>query len=425
MEIKEMKMARAQIHEDQKKIYDKADEEKRDLTVDEETTIENAFIEFGKLSDEIKIKEAEEQRRVGLAAKYAENEALLKRNVGSKTKTETETDNRQDNADTETAAAKKVAEAFRHFLLDPNGYNEYRALQVDQSTTGGYLAVPEKFVADLIKEKDDLLWMRRLSKTTTMTDAVEIAFPELDSSPRASTWGGEVQEPPEDSSMRFVKRGLKPYPHSLLLKVSKELVRVSAIGVDSLVREELAKSFATTEEIAFMTGSGQNQPLGVFTSLGGAGNSGITSDRDISAGNTTTAIKADNLRNVKYALKAQYRSGSSIGWIFHRDGIKMVSKLKDGDGQYLWQNSITIGDPDRLMGYPVYESENAPNTFTTGKIVGILGDYNEYRIVDSLTMTIQVLFEKYATTNQNGYLGRAQTDGMPVQPAAFARIKLA
>ncbi len=165
--------------------------------------------------------------------------------------------------------------------------------------------------------------------------------------------------------------------------------------------------------------------FGVFTSIGGAGNSGITSDRDVSSGNTTTAIKADNLREVKYSLKAQYRASTSIGWIFHRDGIKMISKLKDGEGQYLWSPGITVGDPDRLMNYPVFESENAPSTFTTGKLVGILGDYKEYWIADSLNMTIQVLFEKYATTNQNGYLGRAQTDGMPVKANAFARVKLA
>lgn len=422
MKIKEMKMARAQIHEDQKKIYDKADKEKRNLTTGEETTIENAFVEFGKLTDDIKTAEAEEQKRVDLAAKYQENEALLKRSVDSKTKTETATDNREDNTDTEKAA-EKLMTAFRSQLLGDS--DEYRALQADQDTTGGYLVAPETFVARLIKDKDRLLWFRGLATTDTLTNAISVGYPELDTDPSDPDWTAEIKTGTEDSDMDFTKRALTPHPVAKRIKVSEKLLRVSTMGVDSIVRDRLGYKFRTVEENAFLNGPGQNQPLGVFTSLGGAGNSGVTSDRNVTAGNTTTAIKADNLRNVKYSLEAQYRQGSSFGWIFHRDGIKMVSKLKDGEGQYLWSPGIKVGDPDRLLNYPVHESEYAPNTFSTGKRVGMLGDFSQYWIVDALTMTIKVLMELYAETAQIGYIGRQETDGMPIDANAFAVVTLA
>ena len=124
-------------------------------------------------------------------------------------------------------------------------------------------------------------------------------------------------------------------------------------------------------------------------------------------------------------LKAQYRNLPSCRWCFHRDGIKMIRKLKDGEGQYLWKMGIADGKPDTILGKPYEESEYAPSTFTTGKIVGIIGDWAQYWIADSLAMEIQVVTELYAAANQNGYFCRKETDGMPVLEEAFSRVVLA
>ena len=70
-------------------------------------------------------------------------------------------------------------------------------------------------------------------------------------------------------------------------------------------------------------------------------------------------------------------------------------------------------------------SEYAPNTFTTGLYVGLLGDFSHYWIADALEMTVQRLVELYAGTNQTGFIGRLETDGAPVLEEAFARVKLA
>ena len=168
-----------------------------------------------------------------------------------------------------------------------------------------------------------------------------------------------------------------------------------------------------------MPGSGPSQPLGVFT----ASNDGISTGRDVNTGNTTSSIGADNLRNVKYNQKGNY--WPSLRWIFHRDAVKAISKLKDGNGQYLWQPGITTGDPDRLIGFPVIMSEYAPNTFTTGLYVGILGAFEHYWIADALSMEIQRLEELYAAANQVGFLIRSETDGLPVLEEAFTRVTLA
>jgi len=191
------------------------------------------------------------------------------------------------------------------------------------------------------------------------------------------------------------------------------------MGVDGIVRSRLGYKFAVVQDNAFLNGTGAQQPLGVFT----ASDNGIPTSRDVSTGNLATELRFDGLKECEYSIKAGYRRVAS--WIFHRDAVKMISKLKDGEGRYIWQPSVVVADPDRILDIPVRESEYAPNTFESGLYVGILGDFRFYWIIDALTLTIQVLLELYAATNQNGYIGRLEADGMPVLAEAFARVKLA
>jgi HK97 family phage major capsid protein len=103
----------------------------------------------------------------------------------------------------------------------------------------------------------------------------------------------------------------------------------------------------------------------------------------------------------------------------------MVAKLKTGAGEYIWRESVRAGEPDLLLGLPTYMSEYAPSTFTNGLYVGILGDFSNYWIADALSMDMQRLDELYAATNQVGFIGRMESDGMPVLEEAFVRVKLA
>jgi HK97 family phage major capsid protein len=294
------------------------------------------------------------------------------------------------------------------------------ALQKDSDPAGGY-TVPAQFAARLIQALDNVVFMRQIGTVLPpLTVGGSIGVPSLDADPADPTWVAEISTGAEDSTMSFGKREMRPHPLAQLIKVSKTLVRQSALPIEAIVRERLLYKLSVVEENAFLNGSGAAQPLGVFT----ASSSGISTSRDVSTGNSTTAIGADNLREVKYSLARQYR-GPSLRWVFHRDAVKMISKLKDGNGQYLWSPGIAGQMEDTILNVPVIESEYAPNTFTTALYVGILGDFSQYWIIDSLGATIDVASELYMATNQNGYFSRTETDGAPVLEAAFARVKLA
>lgn len=316
--------------------------------------------------------------------------------------------------------ADEISMAFADHLRigSQSTFEAYAALQQDNPTQAGYLVAPQKFVSELIKELDNILFMRRIAKVLPpLEGAQSLGYPKRTARLGAAAWGTEIAAPTTDASLAFGKREFKPQPASAEILISKTLIQ-NAPNVDQIVRDEMAFMFGVLQENAFMTGSGANQPLGVFT----ASNDGISTARDISAGNTATEIKIDGLLEARYSIKEQYQR--NLQWIFHRDAIKKIAKLKDSDGQYVWQASVIPDQPDRLLGKPVNMTEYAPNTFTTGLYVGILGDFSNYWIVDSMNMQLQVLMELYARTNQVDYLARIEVDGMPVIEEAFARVKL-
>ncbi|HSH28678.1 MAG TPA: phage major capsid protein, partial [Thiohalobacter sp.] len=320
-----------------------------------------------------------------------------------------------DEAEFRTLAFRKAL-IFGRESLDGD---EMRALAFDNDASGGYLAAPEQFVNELIKGVDDMVFMRGMATTMMIDGAHSLGVPSLAADPADADWTAEVGAVSEDSTMSFGKRELQPHLLTKLIKVSMKLLRRSAMPAEMVVMDRLRYKFGITLEKAYLTGSGASQPLGVFT----ASSNGISTSRDVSTGNTTTSIQADGLMEAKYSLKGQYHTRAQ--WIFHRDGVKQVAKLKDGDGQYIWQPGLQAGQPDRLLQMPINMSEYAPNTFTTGQYVGILGDFSNYWIVDSMAMAVQRLNELYAGNNQVGFIGRLESDGMPVLEEAFARVKLA
>jgi HK97 family phage major capsid protein len=311
-------------------------------------------------------------------------------------------------------------QGFRSFLRGQPVGQEVRALQADLDTAGGYLMTPMQMVDALIKAVDDAVYMRRVATVYSVPNADSLGVPTLENDPADADWTTELATGSEDSDMSFGRRELKPHPLAKRIKISRKLL-MKVPNAEELVLGRLAYKFGITAEKAYLTGSGAGQPLGIFT----AHADGVPTSRDVSTGNTTTGVTFDGLLEAKFTLKTQYWARAQ--WMAHRDFFKMVAKLKSGDGDYIWRESVRVGEPDRLLGLPTAMSEYAPNTFTTGQYVGALFDPSQYWIADSMAMEMQRLTELYAETNQIGLIGRMDTDGQPVSPGgeAFVRVKLA
>lgn len=311
--------------------------------------------------------------------------------------------------------------AFRTYLLNGRhalSEQQVRALNAASDPEGGFLMAPQQFVQQLLKAVDDQVAIRRLATVQQLTTAESLGVPTLDTDLSDADWTSEVATGSQDDGMRFGKRELRPNPLAKRVKISRTLLRRAAMNPETIVRERLEYKFAVSQEKAFMTGDGNKKPLGLFV----ASNDGIPTSRDVATG-SATGFTGDGLIDAKYSLKSQY--WSKARWLFHRDGIKIIRKIKDDNGQYVWQPGLSADRPDMILDLPYEVNEYVPNTFTNGNYVGMLGDFSFYWIADALSMDIQRLVELYAETNQVGFIGRLETDGMPTLAEPFVRLKAA
>jgi HK97 family phage major capsid protein len=422
---------RTELNEKSKKILDKADAdaEGQGLTAEDEQEWDRYADEINKLTAQIDRCNAQMERDAAMAE-------AVDRQLSGNTQTAT----------TQGAGEGAIAEPFKvttsgghEVEIGPadvgfaQGTVQYRKafatflstghradLQVTPDTKGGYLA-PTQFSARLLQDLDNEVLMRRLATVLPpLSSGASLGIPTLDTDPGDADWSAEVpaSDISDDTSMAFGKRELTPHLCTKLVKVSDKLLRASVLSVETILNARLQYKFGVTEEQAFMTGDGAQQPLGCFV----ASADGISTSRDTTCTGTTD-FTVDELIDLFGALKYGYRDNAS--WVVHRDFVTRLRKKQDGESRYVWQPSIVVGEPDRLMGRPIYASEYAPSTFTTGLYIAIVGDFGRgYMIADSLGVGIQRLNELFAARNQVGFLGRKETDGMPVQENAFSRLIL-
>lgn len=301
-----------------------------------------------------------------------------------------------------------------HAALSPE---ESRALSVGTNTEGGYTVPAEEFLAELLKTVDDQTPLRSLARTFMVTQSQSLGVPTLAADPADPDWTSELGTGSEDSSMLFGKRELRPSPLAKRIKVSDKLLRASPLGMEGIVRDRLAYKVAIAHAKAFNTGTGVNQPLGIYT----ADANGISTARNSDV-STSNEIDPDKLIAARYTLRPGYWPNAR--WHLHRTFLARIRKLKTGTApnQYLWQPGLTVGAPNMLLDFPYTVDEYAPSTQSGAGInVAMLGDFSYYWIVDAMTVALRRLDELYAETNQVGFIIRMETDAQPVLEDAFVR----
>ncbi|WP_051811953.1 phage major capsid protein [Kitasatospora sp. MBT63] len=400
--IRDLQERRTELGAQARAIMDDAEAAGRAMSADEEQTFDRLLGERDQVDSTI----ARAQRLREDDRTEAERAAETERTAGSRG---TDTDQQQ---------------AFRSYLLGGRAAltpEQARALNMASDPEGGFLVAPQEFVAQLLQNVDDAVDIRRLATVQQLTTAESLGVPTLDTDLADAEWTTEIGTGSQDDALRFGKRELRPNPMAKRVLISRTLLRRATLSPEQIVRERMAYKFGVTAEKAYMTGDGNKKPLGVFT----ASADGIPTSRDVATG-SATGFTGDGLIDAKYALKAAYYKKAQ--WLFHRDAIKLIRKLRDdsggaGVGNYIWQAGLSADRPDTILDLPYNVNEFVPNTFTTGQYVGMLGDFSYYWIADSLALEVQRLVELYAEANRIGFIGRLETDGMPVKPEAFVRLK--
>lgn len=311
----------------------------------------------------------------------------------------------------EDRSGQQYKNAFGRYLRNAQvGYDVNNVLSVGTDSDGGY-TVPDEFERTLVEALADENVFRSMA-TSIKTASGDRKIPIVATTGTAS-WVDENAAIPE-SDTTFEQKTLFAYKLATMVKISEELLADSAFNLEDYMAREFARRFAVAEEAAFCTGNGTGKPTGVFDSTKGA-SAGITAAK-------TDTFTADELIDLFYSLRAPYRSKAM--WFMNDTTVKIVRKLKDSNGQYIWQPALTAGVPDMILGRPYKTSVAAPEA-TTGNTAVLFGDFKYYWIADRKSRTIRRLNELFAVNGQVAFLGTERLDGCLILPEAIKSLKMA
>lgn len=282
------------------------------------------------------------------------------------------------------------------------------ALQVGTDTEGGFL-VPDEFEHTLIQRLEEENFFRRIA-TVIQTNSGDRKIPIVASKGTASWIDEEGLYPESDDA--FGQITLSAYKLGTLIKVSEELLNDSAFNLENYIANEFGRRIGSKEEESFFIGDAVGKPTGILADTGGA-EIGVTAA-------SSTAITADEIIDLYYSLRVPYRKNAI--WIMNDATVSAIRKLKDGQGQYLWEPSMVAGTPNKILGCEVITSPYVPTAAAGAKTVAF-GDFSYYWIGDRQGRTFKRLNELYATTGQVGFLGNQRVDGKLILPEAIKVLK--
>lgn len=306
-------------------------------------------------------------------------------------------------------ASDEYKKAFWNTMRNSTTPEIRNSLKIGTDSEGGYL-VPDEFEKTLVEGLLEENIFRTLA-TIINTSSGDRKIPVVASKGNASWVDEEAPIPESDDSFGQISIGA--FKLATIIKISEELLNDSVFNLESYIAKEFARRIGSAEEEAFLIGNGTGRPTGIFNATGGAG-VGTTAS-------TQSTIKIDEVIDLFYSLKSPYRKKATF--IMNDSTVKEIRKLKDGNGQYIWQPSITAGEPDTILNRPVKTSSYVPGLAAGAKPIAF-GDFSYYWIADRQGRSFQRLNELYAVTGQIGFKASQRVDGKLILPEAIKVLQM-
>ena len=263
---------------------------------------------------------------------------------------------------------------------------EMKLLASDTDPEGGYW-VDSSLSGQVIKKVFESSPMRNICTVENISgDALEV--PE-DLNDVGAGWTSERESRAETSTAEIGVRRISVHELYAEPKATQTLLDDARIDVETWLANKIADKISRLENSAFVNGKGAGQPRGILDYPAGTGNPGQV--QQVNSG-SAAALTADGLRSLFYALKAPYINNAR--WLMARSCIEVISKLKDSNGQYLWQPGLQLGEPQNLLGHAIERMEDMPVVASNSLSVAF-GDWQQaYTIVDR--MGIRVLRDPFS-----------------------------
>lgn len=305
-------------------------------------------------------------------------------------------------------ASDRYRKTFWNAMRQKNFYDVENALQVGTDSEGGYL-VPDEFEHTLVEALEEENFFRNIA-TVIQTSSGDRKIPVVASKGEAAWIDEEGVFAEADDSFGQVSIGA--YKVGTMIKVSDELLNDNVFNLEAYISKEFGRRIGSKEEEAFFIGNGIGKPTGIFNSTGGAADGTTTS---------TANITFDDVMDLFYAVKSPYRKKAV--WVLNDTTVKMLRKLKDNNGNYIWQPSVQAGQPDMILNRPYHTSAFVPEVAAGSKVMAF-GDFSYYWIADRQGRSFKRLNELYAASGQVGFLASQRVDGKLILAEAVKTLAM-
>lgn len=403
--IRSLMEERARAIAQSREILDRAERENRDLNADESSSYSRLDSEIDSLTQRISREERTAQRE----AELHESE-----NGGSNPQRRQQPGSMRESREDRTESKEYRSAMLRYMITgamepvlrsDARGEEMRSVLGVSMSGTGAVLA-PTTLERSLLDDIAEENVVRGLADVRSSATDVQIPVVEGHTSAYLIAEGADFTA----SKPEFNKRSIGAYKVGALTYVTVEAMQDTFIDMEAWVRGDFAKAFADLEETHFINGTGSKQPSGILT----GGTLGVTAA-------ASNAVTADELMDLMYSVENKYRKRSV--WLMNDSTVKLIRKLKDTTGRYLWEPSMKDGQPDMLLGKRLYTSSAMPEAAANAKVV-VFGDFKQYRIMDRRGLYFQRLNEIAATSGQVAFLAYRRYDAQVIRSDALKYLAM-
>lgn len=292
---------------------------------------------------------------------------------------------------------------------------EIRAQSVGTDSAGGY-TVPEEFSGQIEKSLKmwGPMWDADIVRELNTSNGRRIAWPTVDDTANSGRIKAENAAVDDDNSddVAFGEKQLDAYVYDTgMVRVPIELLQDSAFDLNSLMSDLFGERLGRLANSVLTVGTGSSQPNGIVT----ASTAGKTAA-------SATAITADELIDLLHSVDPAYRMSPRCRWMFNDSSMAAIRKLKDGQGNYLWQlGDIRNGEPATILGHAYSVNQAMPNIGASAKPV-IFGDFSKYIVRKVNGFQLITLRERYAEKFQVGLVGFKRFDGELLNTAAVKHL---
>lgn len=389
-------------------ILDKAHGENRDMTPEELTQYNGFDAEIDQLTTSID----REQRMSDREAQFSETA-----NGSQNPANRSQPGQREQRTEDRTNSPEYRQSVLRYLIAGINDGNAIVDQRRDEvrsilgvsltgaGATGGILA-PATLERTLLDFTEQYNVMRGLASVRSSNSDVEIPY----ATNRAVAYHLDEGADLTASTAAWAKLAMGAYKAGALSIVTNEAMQDMFIDLETWIRDDFGMAFAALEETDFVSGTGVKQPKGFL----------LDATKGVTAA-SSTAITADELIDLQHALKRKFRKNAT--WLMNDATIKLVRKLKDENGQYLWQPGLKEGQSDTLLARPLVTSDEMPLP-EAGKQAIAYGDFKWYRILDRRGLYFQRLNELYAVSGQVGFLAYRRYDAKLLDATAIQTLDM-